>query len=317
MRATVSCQIGPEPPEWIRILPLGEVILGDGREPFQVTEASLADILAAWQRRGNDMVIDYEHQTVSGKEAPAAGWVKEMAVGPDGLWVKVEWTERAKDYLTRKEYRYFSPVVEIDENRVVRDLLHVALTNVPAIAKLTPLVLSIQELGVAAAVAAPGGAEPGAVEEFEGKMEEESGKAEGSASTEQLAEQGRHWAEVQKELEELRAEVKRLQRQLRQERAQQLVQEALRSGRTTPAELAQGGGRLRQLAVEEPEFFRELIMTRAPYSAIPGPLAWQEEEEADLSPTEREICRQLGVKIENYKYIKSLLEEQTTGSERG
>ena len=59
------------PPAWLRILPLGEVTLGDGREPFMVTEASLANILANWERRGNEMVIDYEHQTGTGREAPA------------------------------------------------------------------------------------------------------------------------------------------------------------------------------------------------------------------------------------------------------
>jgi phage I-like protein len=89
------------PPDWIRLLPLGEVVLGDGREPFTVTAESLKKIMAVWAERGNDMVIDYEHQMVQGVESPAADWVKSLSPAPDGLWARVEWTDKAREYITK------------------------------------------------------------------------------------------------------------------------------------------------------------------------------------------------------------------------
>ena len=87
------------------------------------------------------MVIDYEHQTMMGIEAPAAGWVKELVTKDDGLWARVDWTQNAYDRIMNREYRYISPVVELDENRNLTALLNVALTNYPAINNLDPLTL--------------------------------------------------------------------------------------------------------------------------------------------------------------------------------
>lgn len=128
-------------PEWIRLLPLGEVNLADGRESFTVDAASLEQIVAAFRTRGIDMVVDYEHESLAGGRAPAAGWIKELQARDDGLWGRVDWTPAASEYLKNKEYRYFSPVLRLDpETRKPLALLHMGLTNVPAINHLTPLV---------------------------------------------------------------------------------------------------------------------------------------------------------------------------------
>ena len=108
---------GQEPtalPAWIRILPLGQVELSDSREPFEVDAASLAAMVTAFRSRGVDLVIDYEHQSLQGERAPAAGWIKDLEARPDGLWARVEWTRQAREYLLSKEYRYFSPVLRLD-----------------------------------------------------------------------------------------------------------------------------------------------------------------------------------------------------------
>jgi phage I-like protein len=128
-------------PEWIRILPLGQVELSDSREPFEVDEASLSSMVAAFRSRGVDLVIDYEHQSLQGERAPAAGWIKDLEARPDGLWARVEWTRQAQEYLLSKEYRYFSPVLRLDPaTRRPMALMHLGLTNVPAIKRLPPLV---------------------------------------------------------------------------------------------------------------------------------------------------------------------------------
>jgi phage I-like protein len=141
----VILEAGAIPPEWIHLLPLGELKLADSREPIRVDSQALNQIIAAGQERGNDLVIDYEHQTLSGGEAPAAGWIKELQARGDGLWARVEWTGRATAYITNREYRYFSPVLTLDEQRRPTALLNAGLTNFPAITHLPPLVAKSRE----------------------------------------------------------------------------------------------------------------------------------------------------------------------------
>ena len=132
-------------PEWVRLLPLGDFPLGDDREPLWVDQEALAAMVAHFQERGLDLVVDYEHQTLSGHKAPAAGWIKELEAREDGLWARMEWTATAQDHLAAREYRYFSPVLRLeDKTRRPLALLHAALTNTPAINGLTPLVAKRQ-----------------------------------------------------------------------------------------------------------------------------------------------------------------------------
>ncbi len=128
-------------PEEIKILPLGHVHTRKG--DFEVDDESVRMILEKFKERGNDLVIDYEHQSLKGTEAPAGGWIRDIYKGEDALVAKVEWTDRAREYLKNKEYRYLSPVVLVlrDSNRAA--WIHsVALTNVPAINKMFAMVNS-------------------------------------------------------------------------------------------------------------------------------------------------------------------------------
>jgi phage I-like protein len=134
------------PPEWIKILPLGQVNLGDNRPPFFTDLESLVNVAEYWRERNIDMVIDYEHQTMTGSEAPAAGWIKALDPRLDGLWARVEWTQNAYDRIMNREYRYISPVIELDEKRNFTGLLNIALTNYPAINNLDPLTLKKEVL---------------------------------------------------------------------------------------------------------------------------------------------------------------------------
>jgi len=135
-------------PEWICLLPHGLVrtLKGD----FLADELARQEIIRNWQARGLDVVFDYEHATLSkeGTPAPASGWIVELADrGEEGLWGRVQWTERARQHLANREYRYHSPVVLVrkSDNRAV--YLHsVALTNTPAIDGLEPLVASLSNV---------------------------------------------------------------------------------------------------------------------------------------------------------------------------
>lgn len=103
-------------------------------------EALAKRIIAAAAARSTDIVIDYEHQTLlaeqNGKDAPAAGWIDRTSLEwrDDGLYGAVDWKARAQAAIDADEYRYLSPVFPYDpKTGHVLDLLHVGLTNNPAI----------------------------------------------------------------------------------------------------------------------------------------------------------------------------------------
>lgn len=127
-------------PEIISVLPLGHVVSSKGE--FDVDEESLAAMKAQIAQRGVDVVVDYEHQTLKGVQAPAAGWVKELKIEDGYIKALVEWTSQAAEYLANKEYRYLSPVITVRKDRKVNGLHSLALTNTPAIEGMAPIVNS-------------------------------------------------------------------------------------------------------------------------------------------------------------------------------
>lgn len=128
-------------PEVISVLPFGHVVSQKGE--FDVDEESLAAMKEQIAQRGVDLVVDYEHQTLTGERAPAAGWVKELFAEDGHIKARVEWTIPAKQYLENKEYRYLSPVITVRKSDNKATGLHsLALTNTPAIAGMTPIVNS-------------------------------------------------------------------------------------------------------------------------------------------------------------------------------
>ena len=128
-------------PELISILPLGHVVSQKGE--FDVDAESFEAMKAQIAQRGVDLVVDYEHQTLTGERAPAAGWVKELLLEDGQIKARVEWTLPAKQYLENKEYRYLSPVITVRKADSKATGLHsLALTNTPAIEGMTPIVNS-------------------------------------------------------------------------------------------------------------------------------------------------------------------------------
>jgi len=144
--AICASEIPDGAPKWVKLMPLGNIVAGDGRSwsnanPEQVVKAS-QDII--------DHVVDYEHQTdlakTNGRPAPAAGWIKKMEVRTDGIYGLVEWTAKASAYLKAKEYRYLSPTFMHNKAGEVVRIMRAALTNNPAIHEL-PALAKTQETG--------------------------------------------------------------------------------------------------------------------------------------------------------------------------
>lgn len=112
-----------------------------GKGPWRLNAESAQRLISAVSQRQNDILIDYEHQSLltaeNGLPVPAAGWFGGAALEwrDAGLFASpVKWTEAAAAHIAADEYRYLSPVFSYDpKTGVVLDIINVALTNNPAI----------------------------------------------------------------------------------------------------------------------------------------------------------------------------------------
>jgi len=319
------------PPEWIRILPLGRVELVDRREPLEVDAESLQAMVASFTSRGVDLVIDYEHQSLKGERAPAAGWIKHLEARPDGLWARAEWTPQAREYLANREYRYFSPVLRLDpESRKPIVLMHLGLTNVPAIKSLPPLVAKAE-----CASRAPGDdpEAPGvmvAKEEVVKTMEElkglmglkpEASESEvevqvitvlrelaGALNLEGTASPGRLRGAVEalkagaQRVSEVQEELLALKERLAQETASRVVEEAMQAGKVTPAQQGWALEYYRQ----DPRAF-ETYVARAPQLIPTGEILarLRDDRGGNLSPEELALCQSLDLAPDVYLQAKA------------
>lgn len=147
VRALHSIAVDPGH-DWIKLLPFGTFGGRDGRGPYSLPATHAQSVLDATRARAGsmDLVVDYDHQTDLaavagvGGQAPAAGWIKELAPRGDGIYARVEWTARASEKLGNREYRYISPV--FDHTRaggVVTRILRAGLTNNPNLDLMTAL----------------------------------------------------------------------------------------------------------------------------------------------------------------------------------
>jgi len=126
-------------------------MLGEG--PWRLSDERGHALAAALGRRTKDLPADYEHQTLraaqNGQPAPASGWVRPLTIRFDagvGLVAPVDWTARAAAAIGADEYRYLSPVFTYDATGAVVDLLHLALTNTPALDCLPAVALAAASL---------------------------------------------------------------------------------------------------------------------------------------------------------------------------
>jgi len=323
-------------PEWILLLPLGQVELVDRPEPLQVDPESLTVMVGAFRSRGVDLVIDYEHQSLQGRQAPAAGWIKDLEDRDDGLWARVEWTSQAREYLRNREYRYFSPVLQLDpETRKPLALMQVGLTNVPAIKRLPPLVAKWQG-------AAPEQEEgvvkvPNQTPEDEGKRtDKEVEKLKLLLGLGPEAEDQAVWAGVLEVLQNLAAalklpeaatgeqilaaveamqlkvqqlaqveeELRHLRFRLAAETTNQAVEEALKAGKIAPSQKSWALEYYRQ----DPKGFQTFV-ARAP-QVVPTGMELQLRQDdlpapGHLAPEEVILCRCLKLSPEQYLKAKA------------
>lgn len=104
---------------------------------YKITQENLQSIKKNFDLSGIELVIDYEHQSLRGETSPAAGWIKSMEIKEDALFAKIQWNDKALEFIKNGEYKYLSPVFNFDYKNPKSGedsgvALHsVALTNTP------------------------------------------------------------------------------------------------------------------------------------------------------------------------------------------
>jgi phage I-like protein len=134
------------PPREFRIFRAGWNDSEKGDILFDEEAAKL--VMEAATRWGNRYPIDYSHGMVRplengsdpAEQNKAAGWFTPELRG-DELWAtNVVWTPLALQRISNREFAYFSPAFLVDEEERVVELTNIALTNLPAMRDLEPLV---------------------------------------------------------------------------------------------------------------------------------------------------------------------------------
>ena len=155
LTAKLSANAGQSSSVRIQLLPFGRFRSSADNRPTDAEHWILDDtngfaIAQQANARINDLVIDYEHQTLykeqNGQPAPAAGWIESVVyISGKGLFADVVWTNKAASMIQAKEYRYISAVFHHYANGYVSKLLHAAITNSPALDGMDELIAACSQ----------------------------------------------------------------------------------------------------------------------------------------------------------------------------
>lgn len=321
-------------PEVIKILPLGHVTTTEGS--FEVDAESYRLMEAQYRSRRLDLPIDYEHQTLKDVQAPAAGWIKELVLQDDAIAARVEWTDRGREYLENREYRYLSPVVLVRaKDKKAVGLHSAALTNKPAIDRMFAIVNSeglpaweplnnkeggnrMEEL-LKKIAAALGLGEEASEEQVMQRLGEIVGEAKDLKAKQDAQDQvvankdvcellglkaGAPAADVTAKIKAIRdegagkleADLKALKDRLADRDAEDAVKLALKDGKITPAQREWA----KEYALKDPSGFADFT-AKAPQVVPLSEIAPSggKEDKKKVSEETLAICKQVGVTLED------------------
>jgi phage I-like protein len=125
---------GEKIPERIMLVPSGKVVKGHDSREWKNPDSKMLALNS--NTRLPMLPIDENHSTdlsaPKGGSSPAFGWMKNLCADASGsLWADVEWTERGREALSKKDYRFISPVFSHNEKGEINCILRAALTNSP------------------------------------------------------------------------------------------------------------------------------------------------------------------------------------------
>jgi len=130
----LSLNFEGEIPSRIMLVPADKIIKGRDNREWKNLNPKLVALNS--NTRLPLLPIDENHSTdlaaPHGGASPAFGWMKDLCADETGaVWADVEWTERGREALNKKEYRFISPVFQHSEKGEINCILRAALTNAP------------------------------------------------------------------------------------------------------------------------------------------------------------------------------------------
>lgn len=143
--STILLAVESVPPSELRLFRAGKNETSKGTFVFDDEAAAL--VMAAFADHGADRLpFDFDHgmfaQVSTSESSKAAGWFVPEVRGGE-LWAtNIEWTPTADRMLRDREFRFFSPAFDRDDEDRVTKLWNVALTNLPATKDQPPMVAS-------------------------------------------------------------------------------------------------------------------------------------------------------------------------------
>ena len=106
--------------------------------PENLTEESLQRLADQLNSSNQQILVDADHascRTGIERDTSACGWLEKFFVKPlKGLWAKLKLTNKGRDLVENRVYRFLSPVFKLDDNGEPIQLNSVAMTNCPALA---------------------------------------------------------------------------------------------------------------------------------------------------------------------------------------
>ena len=122
--------------DWVLIVAEGDY-LNHHHGPHTVTREHLEQMLSHYETTSTDLHVDYDHDSIYGGNTRAAGWSTELRLTDRGLEMRApEFTPAASQAIKDREYRYYSPVYDLETESKAgeaggAELINVAITSLP------------------------------------------------------------------------------------------------------------------------------------------------------------------------------------------
>lgn len=127
-------------PDRIPVIPAGTTVGVDGRV-FVLADPEA--VVRAFRDGGRELPVDLEHSThikgPKGEEAPAVGWITDLAVDQGAIIAAISWNASGRSLIADKSYRFYSPAFTHDADGRVIALRSLGLTNEPNFTSLPAL----------------------------------------------------------------------------------------------------------------------------------------------------------------------------------
>lgn len=310
-------------PDWIELIPPGPRVQGiDGRTWLNDQPAG---IIAAFRARLRPLVVDWEHATEKkapqGEEAPAAGWIDQLELRDGAIWGHVEWTERARNQIARREYRFLSPVFYyVKGTGAIHCLASAALTNTPnlhlqALNRELPSFPEDRSMSLPAAIRQALGLPETATEEQAvaaiATLRGELATAQNRAQTPDLAKfvPRPDYDAVLARATNAESQIQQMKDQQRDSEIEKVIQTALEEHKITPATVGYYKAQCRTEGGLQA--FQDFLAKAAPILGDPSGLDNKKPEQGGggtptITEEDKAVCRQLGVP--EAAYLKNLQE---------